>query len=91
VRVDSQVKYGVLAKGDAEVYLRMPNPAKPDYREKIWDHAAGVIIVEEAGGKVTDINGKNLDFSAGAKLINNRGVIVTNNRVHDIIINQIKG
>ncbi len=89
VRVDSQVKYGVLAKGDAEVYLRMPNPSKPDYREKIWDHAAGVIIVEEAGGRVTDLFGKDLDFSAGAKLLNNRGVIVTNNRFHDAIITHI--
>ena len=26
-------------------------PAKP-YIEKIWDHAAGQIVVEEAGGKV---------------------------------------
>ena len=50
IRMDSQVKYGVLARGEASVYIRLPNPMTPDYRECIWDHAAGLIVVEEAGG-----------------------------------------
>ena len=37
-RMDSQVKYGVLARGGAEVFLRLP---KAGYVEWIWDHAAG--------------------------------------------------
>ena len=49
IRMDSQVKYGVLARGEASVYIRLPNPMTPDYRECIWDHAAGLIVVEEAG------------------------------------------
>ncbi len=89
VRFDSQLKYAVLARGDADVYLRLPNPFQPDYREKIWDHAAGYAIVKEAGGKVTDISGQPLDFSAGKKLINNQGVVVTNGPLHDNIINLI--
>jgi len=32
----------------ADVYLRMP--VTVDYRENLWDHAAGARIVEEAGG-----------------------------------------
>ena len=60
-RIDSQCKYAAVAGGDASVYLRLPT--RPGYQEKIWDHAAGMIIVKEAGGKVTDINGKDLDFS----------------------------
>ena len=90
VRYDSQVKYAVLSRGEADVYLRLPNPSSPDYREKIWDHAAGAIIVQEAGGTVTDISGKDLDFSAGKKLVNNRGVVVTNGPLHDKIIDLIK-
>ncbi len=86
VRVDSQVKYAVLARGDAEVYLRLPKPDMPDYREKIWDHAAGVIIVEEAGGIVTDALGAPLDFSLGRTLQNNRGVIGSNGQFHDLIV-----
>lgn len=89
VRYDSQVKYAVLAQGLADVYLRLPNPASPDYREKIWDHAAGAAIVTEAGGKVTDMTGKELDFSAGRTLLNNRGLIVSNNLLHEEIIKLI--
>lgn len=86
VRFDSQVKYAVLARAEAEVYLRLPNPAKPDYREKIWDHAAGALIVQEAGGKVTDMFGKPLQFNHGKKLIANRGLVVTNGKLHQKII-----
>lgn len=62
VRVDSQAKYGIVASGEAALYLRLPSPKYPDYRENIWDHAAGAIVVEEAGGKVTDMYGNPLDF-----------------------------
>ena len=34
-------------------------------REKIWDHAAGVVIFGEAGGLVTDGTGRKLDFGLG--------------------------
>jgi len=34
-------------------------------RLKIWDLAAGSLIVEEAGGKVTDLNGDNLYIQSG--------------------------
>jgi len=89
VRYDSQVKYAVLSQGLADVYLRLPNPKQPDYREKIWDHAAGVAVVREAGGKVTDMFGRELDFTQGKKLRNNTGVIVTNGLLHDEILSKI--
>ncbi len=90
VRLDSQVKYGIVASGNAEIYLRIPNPKTPDYREKIWDHAAGSLVVEEAGGKVTDILGKKLDFSAGKTLKNNSGVFASVPSVHNRILEIIK-
>ena len=80
VRMDSQAKYAMVAQGLAEIYLRMPT--RKDYREKIWDHAGGVLVVEEAGGQVTDISGKPLDFSQGHELSNNEGVLVTNKALH---------
>ncbi len=89
VRYDSMVKYCVLSRGEADVYLRLPNSKSPDYKENIWDHAAGVVIIEEAGGKVSDMHGKELDFGQGKKLFNNRGVIVTNGRLHDDVIKVI--
>ena len=60
LRMDSQAKYAVVARGEADIYLRLPTRA--DYREKIWDHAAGALIVAEAGGVVTDITGRPLEF-----------------------------
>jgi 3'(2'), 5'-bisphosphate nucleotidase len=84
VRLDSQAKYAVVARGEADIYLRMPT--KADYREKIWDHAAGVLVTEEAGGRVTDIHGQPLDFTRGASLTENQGVIVTNGGLHDAVL-----
>jgi 3'(2'), 5'-bisphosphate nucleotidase len=77
LQMDSQVKYGLVASGNAEIYLRIPNPRTPDYKEKIWDHAAGSLIVEESGGVVTDIYGKKLDFSQDKTLKSNSGILAT--------------
>lgn len=73
VRLDSQAKYAVLARGQADAYLRLPT--RDDYRECIWDHAAGSLVATEAGAIVTDVKGEPLDFSTGMRLHNNRGVI----------------
>jgi len=82
VAMDSQAKYALLAAGQAELMVRLLSPARPDYREKIWDQAAGALIVEEAGGTVTDLDGKALDFNAGRTLVSNRGVLASNGRLH---------
>lgn len=83
-RIDSQCKYGAVARGDASIYLRLPTRA--DYREKVWDHAAGKFVVEQAGGRVTDVDGLPLDFSHGRVLQGNRGVIATDGRFHDRVV-----
>jgi 3'(2'), 5'-bisphosphate nucleotidase len=85
-RVDSQAKYGIVASGKAALYLRLPSPKYPDYRENIWDHAAGAIVVEEAGGRVSDMYGQPLNFAEGSKMMNNRGVVVSNGTIHDQVI-----
>ncbi len=88
VRLDSQAKYGVVARGEADLYLRLPT--KADYFEQIWDHAGGVIVVEEAGGRVTDITGKPLDFTHGRQLRQNQGVIVSNDHLHDAVLDAVR-
>ncbi len=87
-RIDSQCKYAAVARGDASIYLRLPTRA--DYREKIWDHAAGKFVVEQAGGVVTDVTGAPLDFSHGAKLQANSGVVATDGRFHDEVIDAVR-
>lgn len=91
LRMDSQAKYGAVAAGAAALYLRLPSPKKPDYRENIWDHAAGAIVVEEAGGRTSDMYGKPLDFSVGAKLFQNRGIVVSNGSLHEAVLAALSG
>ena len=90
LRMDSQAKYGVVARGEAALYLRLPSPQQPDYRERIWDHAAGALIVEEAGGRATDALGRPLDFTQGRRLSRNRGVIVSNGHLHTAVLEAIQ-
>ncbi len=83
-RIDSQCKYAVLARGEASIYLRLPRDES--YREKVWDHAAGAIVIEEAGGRVSDLDGNPLDFSKGRKLATGRGIIATNGLLHEQVL-----
>jgi len=87
-RLDSQAKYAVVARGEADIYLRLPT--RPGYREKIWDHAGGVLVIEEAGGVVTDVIGRPLNFTLGRELTENRGVIVTNGQLHQRVLAAVK-
>lgn len=88
IRLDSQAKYNVVAAGEAEVYMRLPSDRH--YVENIWDHAAGVLLVEEAGGAVTDIHGKQLDFGLGYQLKGNRGIVASNGLVHESVLSAIR-
>lgn len=88
LRMDSQCKYAAVARSDASIYLRLPTRA--DYREAIWDHAAGTLVTAEAGGAVTDIEGKPLDFSCGRTLANNRGIVASNGSIHNRLLESIR-
>jgi 3'(2'), 5'-bisphosphate nucleotidase len=90
VRMDSQAKYAVLAAGKGEVIVRLLAPDKLDYKEKIWDHAAGGLVVEEAGGRLSDLDGKPLDFTAGRSLARNRGLLATNRSLHSIFLETLQ-
>ena len=86
VLMDSQAKYAVLAAGEGDWLFRFRSSDQPHYIDKIWDHASGTLIVEEAGGRVTDLDGKLLDFSCGALLVNSRGVLASNGLLHEIAL-----
>lgn len=88
VQMDSQAKYGSIARGAGDLYLRLP--VRKDYQEKIWDHAAGDLIVREAGGVVTDANGKRLDFSQGRTLKNNKGVVAAPEGIHARVLDAVQ-
>ncbi|XP_019194010.1 PREDICTED: PAP-specific phosphatase HAL2-like [Ipomoea nil] len=88
LRVYSMVKYAAIACGNAEIFMKF---ARAGYKEKIWDHAAGVLLVEEAGGVVTDAGGRPLDFSRGVYLEGlDRGIVACSGvKLHDAIIGAV--
>ncbi|GJE95286.1 3(2),5-bisphosphate nucleotidase HAL2 [Phanerochaete sordida] len=87
-RMDSQAKYAALARGDGGVYLRLP--VGSGYREKIWDHAPGSVLVEEAGGRITDSRGQPLDFGLGRTLGENFGVVAAGKGVHARVLEAVQ-
>jgi len=88
VQMDSQAKYGSVARGAGDLYLRLP--VRKDYQEKIWDHAAGDLIVREAGGEVTDASGKRLNFSLGRTLKENKGVVAAPRNIHPEVLKAVQ-
>ena len=87
LRLDSQTKYVVVGRGDASIYLRLP---LGDYREYVWDHAAGYLIVSEAGGRVSDIEGKPLDLTTGQRMLENRGIVATAAAIHQDVLAAVR-
>src|SRR5690606_36932425 len=88
IRLDSQAKYAVVARGEGDVYLRLPT--RRGYREKIWDHAGGALLVEEAGGRVPDLFVHPLDWAHGETVAVNRGILATNGLLHDRVLAALK-
>jgi hypothetical protein len=52
------------------------------YREKVWDHAPGWLLVKEAGGQVSDARGGPLDFSQGRIMPAHAGILAANPALH---------
>ena len=90
VLMDSQAKYAVLAAGQGDLLLRLLSSSQPNYREKIWDQAAGSLVLEEARGQITDLDGKPLDFTTGRSLRNNRGILASNGLLHTAALSALR-
>jgi 3'(2'), 5'-bisphosphate nucleotidase len=97
VRMDSQVKYLALAAGEGDLIvrlLRQPGAAAsvpaPPMRENIWDHASGVLLVEEAGGRCTDVLGRQLDFRTARQMERNLGVLASNGALHGAALEALR-
>jgi 3'(2'), 5'-bisphosphate nucleotidase len=86
--LDSQCKYAVVARGQAEAYVRVPS--SPEYAEWIWDHAAGSLVAVEAGCRVTDLSGRSLDFGRGRQLRPNGGVLCATAEWHAELLRAVE-
>ncbi|KAJ3670291.1 hypothetical protein LUZ60_010615 [Juncus effusus] len=86
----SLCKYLMVASGRASVFVQK---TRTQTIIKAWDHTVGVICITEAGGKVSDWSGNELDFAAdmeGRRIIfPSGGVLTTNGILHEEIINII--
>ena len=79
--IGSSLKVGKVSSGSAEIYLTTTNKMKE------WDTCASYCIVNEAGGRMTDMFGK--DVSYNNKVLSHQdGILVTNGLVHDKIIKE---
>lgn len=72
-----------VAEGGAELFLSSSS------KTSIWDSAPALVIVPEAGGKMTDLNGQNLAVNPADRR-NRNGVIVTNGQNHSQLAHRIK-
>jgi 3'(2'), 5'-bisphosphate nucleotidase len=88
IPMDSQAKHVVIASGGADVLLRFPRDEGG--HDAIWDQAAGSLLIEEAGGRITDLSGRTLDFSAGRHLLYNEGLVASNGLLHDAVLAAVR-
>lgn len=88
ILLDSQAKHVVLAAGRAGLLVRFPTSA--GFHDAVWDHAAGALLVSEAGGQVSDLAGRPLDFSTGRRLLRNSGLLASNGWLHEVALRALE-
>ena len=70
------IKLAQVARGETDSYLG-------DYLTlHDWDVCAGHILVEEAGGTVTNIHGRTITYNGSGKSLDGKGIIGTNRLLH---------
>lgn len=76
----SHIRYAALIVGGGDVLIRIPSSSGS--KSCIWDHAGAQLIFTELGGKVTDLDGRPVDFSVGRYLSQNRGLLSARKDIH---------
>ena len=77
------LKGAEVARGAVEAHVA------PHYAGKRWDVCAAEALIAAAGGRVTDAWGDRFDYRA-ASLTNDRGLVASNGRVHDTILERLR-
>lgn len=63
ISIGSSLKFCLVAEGAADIYPRLGPTSE-------WDTAAAQCVVEEAGGAVTDLEGRQLQYNTKASILN---------------------
>lgn len=61
-----------------------------DRLAKIWDHSGAMLLFEEVGGKITDVDGKDIDLSAGRKMTANYGFVAAPKHLHAAVLTAVQ-
>lgn len=77
------LKTGLIATKICDVYIH-PSPWT-----KLWDTCAPQIILEEAGGRLTDLFGSEMRYDQ-ADLQNRNGIVATNGAAHQSVVEHLK-
>ena len=73
------VKIGFIARGEGDLYIH------PSRGCKAWDTCAPQALLEAAGGRLTDLQGRPLHYD-DADQRHNRGLIASNGVLHDAVV-----
>ena len=82
----SHMRYASLILGGGDLQVRVPRKNVDPVAVRVWDHAGSQLIFKELGGKVTDLDGREMDFGAGRSFFNNRGMVVAKQEIHTEIL-----
>jgi 3'(2'), 5'-bisphosphate nucleotidase len=74
-------KLGLIATGVRDLYV---NPAA---KTKAWDTCGPEAILVRAGGRITDVLGRPIDYTTELK--HQRGLVATNGRIHDEVVGKL--
>src|SRR4051812_10992499 len=77
------LKIGLIAEAQCDIYIHLSS------RTKLWDTCAPQIILEEAGGKLTDIYGSRMRYDI-EDLQNHNGIVASNGVAHEETIKRLK-
>lgn len=84
----SHMRYATLVVGGGDFFVRVP--AKKTAKSYIWDHAGAQLIFTELGGRITDLEGKEIDFGAGRDLEKNHGLVAARGNAYDVVFETVK-
>lgn len=84
----SHIRYASLVLGGGDFLVRIPSGRET--WSCIWDHAGAQLIYREVGGKITDLDGKEVDFSRGRYMSGNRGLVLAREGIHDEILRVVR-
>jgi len=77
------LKIGLISEKKADIYVHL-SP-----RTKLWDTCAPQVLLEEAGGRLTDLFGETYRYNI-SDVQNHGGIVATNGVAHDAVLEKLR-